>query len=190
MPSDRKKGNKERKRRYDCRKRAKQAMKDLVDNLERIQEISRHPEREFARIFSDEDLYFGMIKICHSAYEKSYESNLKLFDPKNLKAIQFECWAAGLFPSAKQLSDRHFRETILRKLAAREVEPGYSYLQRLRNRILDQSLKDQMLPLQKARREHVACPKCGLEQAPVENYVMCQKCGFQGAIIGNLYIGP
>jgi hypothetical protein len=129
---------KERKRRHDLRERAKKAMADITTILETLQKTAGHPERDFAKIFQDEAFYFRMVRVCHSAYEKSYKSNMKLFSPENLRAIQYECWAAGLFPSAKQLSDRHFRSRILEELAAKEVEPGFSHLQRFRNFVLNQ----------------------------------------------------
>lgn len=128
--------NKESKKRRDLRERAKKIMAKLTVTLESIQKISKHPERDFARIFQDEKVYFRMIEACNSAYEKGCESIMGLFNPANLEAIQFECWAAGLRPSAKQLSDRHFRNRILKELAAKEVDPGYSRLRRLRDTIL------------------------------------------------------
>lgn len=103
-------------------------MDDLVFILQRIKNVSEHPEREYALIFKDETRYFSMIAACHHAYDESYKSHLKLFNPEHIPIIQDICLEAGIkMPSAQQLSQPHIRDKLLAELKKTKTKDGESF---------------------------------------------------------------
>ena len=164
-------------------------MESLTEEIEKIRQISSSPKRDFALIFKDESVYTKMLGTLQTAYMDSFKSNM-LFTIENKDAIQIACQVIGLkYPSDKQLSDRHYRARIQRRLEREKRPDGISQFEWFRQMLLNQKLdKVYGKHAVEERKKSVTCPQCHLEQKPVENYVICE-CGFQGPVIGNLYQG-
>jgi hypothetical protein len=77
-----------------------------------------------------------MLNMLNYAYEESYRSKLKLFSPENLDKLQLACQIAGFRPSKKQLSERHYRSRLYRKLETKLHSDGVTVLEWVRLRIL------------------------------------------------------
>lgn len=118
----------ERNMLYEIRKRAQENMQELTDIISGIRNVSKHPEREYARIFKDEKVYHEMRAVLYQAYFESYRSTLKLYLPENLDAITIACARAGIpLQSKKQLADRHIREKVLNRLKQEKRDDGMSW---------------------------------------------------------------
>jgi len=142
----------ERKKRFDLRKRAQEAMEELTLILNKLGENADHPEREYALIFEDEERYFDMLQACHRAYEESYKTPLKLFNPRDLSIIQMACLVNDIpTPSKKQLSERHYRNEILKQLKKTKTGDGTSCYEYLRQRILNKRA-NRLLAARRLRR--------------------------------------
>jgi hypothetical protein len=134
---------KQRQVRFDIRKKAKTAIKNLTDSMNMIKTLD-NPERDYAEIFREDKPYFKMLEACRSAYSMSFKSTnqLRRVDPEEfLIAIQHswisytnpEIISEKTMPSAKQLSNRRFRNKILEQIEKDPVEyPRFLHLCRQR----------------------------------------------------------
>jgi hypothetical protein len=185
-------GEAERRMRFVVRRRAQRYMRDLIFILKNLEKVSKRPDREFARIFGDEEQFVSLIETLHWAYDKSFQSSVKLANEDNFRALQIGLVAAGIrYKSNRALYDKGYRLDLVRRLKRKEKADGKPYFRQIYDVLLRNKASEPiLLQRREERRKRVNCPKCGLEQAPVENYVMCPHCRFQGAVIGNLYQGP
>jgi hypothetical protein len=164
---------------HDLRERAKNIMDDLITVLEIIGKVSKHPERDFAKIFQNEDRYVGMVNACHEAYRKSYESKVRLADENNWTFLIRASWEAGLSKySEKDMFDAGKREALVDTLKRLGKRDGKDYLKRGGQDAFMQKDREKSLWL-------ATCPNCRLEQLPNTSIDPCPKCGFKGPVFPN-----
>lgn len=126
----------QRKKMERLRNKAVKSMQTLTETLGAIEKERRKTGKgsllpnDYALIFDDEDLYFKMISACHSAYDQSYMSALKLFSPEYIDNIQMATISADIkMPSKRQLSNPRYRNRILKILRDKKTTSGQSYLE-------------------------------------------------------------
>jgi hypothetical protein len=184
-PKDRKKQtpNAQAKLRHDIRKRAMQCIEDLILILEKMNNVSSKPERDFAKIFRDDTQYFELLKTLDWAWRESYNKTVKLADPENFRILYQAATEAGLgVYSEKMRYDRNHRLDIRRRLQRKSKADGVDYLAEVRQEILHR----ETLRHYGTKKNLVPCPKCGHEQE-IMSYIDCPKCGYDGPVIGDLY---
>lgn len=126
-----------RKVMYKIRKRALQAMTDLTFILHGIRKVSGHPERDFAIIFQNEDVYFELLRALDSAYEESFKVNRMLFNDVNRPVIQEALSRGGLgYYTVRQLADRHVRNEVLERLKNLKTPDGRLYFEEVQEEII------------------------------------------------------
>jgi len=185
------KGEAERRMRFAVRRRAQRYMSDVILILKNMEKVSKRPDREFARIFGDEKQFVSLIETLHWAYEKSFQSSVKLANVDNFRALQIGLAAAGIgYKSNRALYDMGYRQDLVRRLKRKEKADGKPYFRQIYDVLLrNKEIAPILSQRREERKKRVKCPKCGFEQAPVENYVMCPHCNFQGPVMGDLYEG-
>ena len=115
--ADKEKFNKpprERKSRFDMRKKARRSIADLTSILTKIGNLDSS-ENDYALIFREDKSYFEMLEACNLAYMKSFESKVRLrqYPQEYYAAIQLSCIRSGMkVPTQKQLSNRHLRTGV------------------------------------------------------------------------------
>lgn len=161
-------------------------MKDLAFILKHIENISKRPERDFAKIFEDEKQYYTLIGTLHWAFRESYKAAEKLAAEESWNFLRIVATDAGLgIPSEKKMFDREYRLDLMHRLFRKEKADGKPYREQLRLQILREKMSKRLV---EDRQKLVTCPKCGLKQEPIKS-VTCPKCGHKGPVIGNLYQG-
>lgn len=171
-------------RMHDLRERAKKAMDDLTAVLEIIWKVSKkHPERDFAKIFEDEERYVGMVNACHEAYRKSYESKARLIDQQNALFLRNAAWSAGLAPKEKDLFNAGKRAALVEELKRLGERDGIDYLKKPAQEAYHQKHRKEDLWL-------VTCPDCQFKQLPNIRIDPCPKCGFKGPVFPDYYYDP
>jgi hypothetical protein len=131
-----------RKKRQKLRNKVIRAMQNITDALAKIK-TPESPEREYALIFKDEKtekLYFRMVKALHWAYDESFRSERKLIiSIEELTEVQHACLWAGWKtpPTLKQLSERHTRTRIIKKLREQKMPGGLNALEWVKWHILE-----------------------------------------------------
>lgn len=109
---------KERKMRFDLRKKAQQSINDVTHALEKISKL-HNSEKDYALIFQDDKFYFDMLKACNSAYSESYKSLVKIRqNPEEfLDALQVYSMRVGLrVHSKKQLLNQRYQNKVIAEL--------------------------------------------------------------------------
>jgi hypothetical protein len=99
----------ERKRRFDMRKKVQRSIADLTSILTEIGKLDSS-ENDYALIFRDEKPYFRMLNACNLAYSKSFKSKAKLrqYPEELFEAIQLSCIRAKIkVPTQKQRARLH-----------------------------------------------------------------------------------
>ncbi|MCJ7423545.1 hypothetical protein MUP01_04665 [Candidatus Bathyarchaeota archaeon] len=118
----------ERKMRFEIRRIAQRAMKDLVLIMNYLPNVSKHPERDYARIFADGELFLTMMDVCDRAYHRTFKASLKLRTKENLDILQDALINAGLGHLNKmKLSDPRIWEKATRQLERKEAEDDTPY---------------------------------------------------------------
>jgi hypothetical protein len=165
------------------RGRAQRAMETLTDSLQEIRQLSKHPERDFAKIFQKEERYVGMVNACHEAYRKSYESKARLIDQQNALFLRNAAWSAGLDPKEKDLFNAGKRAVLVNKIRRQGKREGQDYLKRPAQEAFKQKHRKKDLWL-------ATCPECQLKQLPNIRIDPCPKCGFKGPVFPDYYYDP
>lgn len=93
------------------RPRAQKAIETLTESLEEIRKVSKHPERDYARIFKDDTCYLAMVTVCCSARTQGLKWDL------TRGYLQNALISAGLgYYSKRKLSDENVRAEAIEKL--------------------------------------------------------------------------
>ena len=182
-------GSAESKMRFEIRGRAVHAMEDLIFILKNIKNVSKKPERDFAKIFNNDKQFISLIETLHWAYDESYKAPVKLAAEESWQILETALLTAGLgFKSNKALYNADYRLEMVRRLRRKEKVDGKQYFERIHRLIL--ANKGAFAQKKEEISNRVVCPRCGLEQSPVD-YIFCpgEKCGFQGPVLRNLYKG-
>ena len=108
------------KRRSDACKAAKGAMEYLTLVMNKLEKVSEHAERDYAKIFQDETPYFDMVEACY----KGYVTGVK--ELVGTDELQDALIAAGMGHYGKRkLADPPTRRRLLDALVR---EKGLSFL--------------------------------------------------------------
>ena len=152
--------------RHDIRKRAMQCIEDLILILEKMNNVSSKPEKDFAKIFEDDLKYFKLLKTLDRAWRESYNKTPKLANPENWRILRIAAMEAdiSIYPSIhseKAMADSAFRLDVMRKLQRKSEVTGIDYLKDVRKEIARGKMR---YHYSRPRRNLVICVKCGHEQ--------------------------
>jgi hypothetical protein len=93
------------------RRKAKKVIGSLPMIIEDIRRFSKHPERDFVRIFGDGVLYSKMITVCGQARSEALKQYL------SIDCLQDALFKAGLgYFSKRKLSNPRFKEEKIEEL--------------------------------------------------------------------------
>ncbi len=175
----------ERKLRFDIRKRAQQCMANLTLILGSIPKISDKPEKDFAKIFKDENEYYSLINSLQLTFRESYRVKEKLAAEEHWDILRRLAMEIGLgVHSKRKMFDRDYRLNLMNRLKRKEKRDDKPYTEMLWREVTRAKERKQS----GRKRRLVFCPRCKLEQQP-DIRISCPKCGFSGPVIGDLYEG-